>query len=185
MADQKKFLCSRFHIIYGHTPVLILLKVVIRENCLFIKNECINQMNNKKKPDVDVIMDILKETLIANPAAAFVESLLFQYQERGGLSKKQLEGLYNKATKVKTILPGKMATLEAIILRKHSKHKSELPALTPLYVKDEEAGKMLNAILDKYPEHKRALFLKSKYDNNEELTAAEIADLQKFNKLLK
>ena len=74
-------------------------------------------MNNKKKPDVDVIMDILKETLKANPAAAFVESLLFQYQERGGLSKKQLEGLHSKASKVSSIAPGKLATLEAIILK--------------------------------------------------------------------
>jgi DNA repair protein RadC len=137
------------------------------------------------KPDVDIVLDILKAVLVAQPHSSFTQSLLNQYQERGGLSKKQLEGLYSKATKVKDIPLGKMATLEAIILRKHSKHKSELPAPAPLYVKDEEAGKMINAILDKYPEHKRVLFLKSKYDNNEVLTAAEIADLQKFNKLLK
>ena len=137
------------------------------------------------KPEVDIVQDILKAVLVAQPHSSFTQSLLNQYQERGGLSKKQLEGLYSKATKVKDIPPGKMATLEAIILRKHSKHKSELPAPAPLYVKDEEAGIMINAILVKYPEHKRVLFLKSKYDNNEVLTAAEIADLQKFNKLLK
>jgi DNA repair protein RadC len=137
------------------------------------------------KPEVDIVLDILKAVLVAQPHSSFTQSLLHQYQERGGLSKKQLEGLYSKATKVKDIPPGKMATLEAIILRKHSKHKSELPAPTPLYVKDEETGRMINAILDKYPEHKRVLFLRSKYDNNEVLTAAEIADLQKFNKLLK
>ncbi len=137
------------------------------------------------KPEVDIVQDILKAVLVAQPHSSFTQSLLNQYQERGGLSKKQLEGLYSKATKVKDIPPGKMATLEAIILRKHSKHKSELPAPAPLYVKDEEAGKMINAILDKYPEHKRVLFLRSKYDNNEVLAVAEIADLQKFNKLLK
>lgn len=137
------------------------------------------------KPDVDIVMDILEAVLEAQPHSSFTQSLHHQYQERGGLSKKQLEGLYNKATKVKTIPIGKIATLEAIILRKHSKHKSELPATKPLYEKDEETGKMIAAILEKYPEHKRVLFLKLKYDNNEVLTSSEMTDLQKFIKLLK
>jgi DNA repair protein RadC len=136
------------------------------------------------KPEVDIVLDILKAVLEAQPLSTFTQSLLYQYQERGGLSKKQLEGLYSKATKVKNIPPGKLATLEAIILRKHTKHKSELPANVPLYEKDEVAGKLIHAILQKYPEHKRVLFLKSKYDNNELLTATELADLQKFTKLL-
>lgn len=136
------------------------------------------------KPDVDIVLDILKAVLEAQPLSSFTQSLLHQYQERGGLSKKQLEGLYSKATKVKTIAPGKLATLEAIILRKHTKHKSELPAATPLYVKDEETGKTIKTILEKYPQHKRVLFLKSKYDNNELLTVAETTELQKFCKLL-
>lgn len=137
------------------------------------------------KPDVDIVLDILKAVLQAQPLSSFTQSLLYQYQERGGLSKKQLEGLYSKATKVKDIPPGKLATLEAIILRKHSKHKSELPAATPLYVKDEETGKMIEIILAKYPQHKRVLFFKSKYDNNEIFSAADKMELQKFNKLLK
>lgn len=137
------------------------------------------------KPDVDIVLDILKAVLEAQPLSSFTQSLLYQYQERGGLSKKQLEGLYSKATRVKDIPPGKLATLEAIILRKHSKHKSELPATTPLYVKDEEAGKMIEDILAKYPQHKRVLFFKSKYDNNEIFSAADKMELQKFNKLLK
>ena len=59
------------------------------------------------KPDVDIVLDILKAVLEAQPLSSFTQSLLFQYQERGGLSKKQLEGLYSKATKVKTIPPDK------------------------------------------------------------------------------
>ena len=137
------------------------------------------------KPDVDIVLDILKAVLEAQPLSSFTQSLLFQYQERGGLSKKQLEGLYSKATKVKDIPPGKLATLEAIILRKHSKHKSELPASTPLYVKDEEAGKMIETILAKYPQHRRVLFFKLKYENNELLSPIERGELQKFSKLLK
>jgi hypothetical protein len=137
------------------------------------------------KPDVDIVLDILKAVLEAQPLSSFTQSLLFQYQERGGLSKKQLEGLYSKATKVKTIPPGKLATLEAIILRKHSKHKSELPAAAPLYIKDEESGKMIEDILVKYPQHKRVLFFKVKHDNNELLSAAEKTELQKFSKILR
>ena len=137
------------------------------------------------KPDVDIVLDILKAVLEAQPLSSFTQSILHQYQERGGLSKKQLEGLYSKATKVKDIPPGKLATLEAIILRKHSKHKSELPASTPLYVKDEEAGKMIEAILAKYPQHRRVLFFKLKYENNELLSPIEKGELQKFCKLLK
>jgi hypothetical protein len=140
---------------------------------------------NRIKPDVDIILDILKAVLEAQPLSSFTQSLLNQYQERGGLSKKQLEGLYSKATKVKTIPPGKLATLEAIILRKHSKHKSDLPANTPLYVRDDKAGEMIDLILAKYPGHKRVLFFKTKYDNNEMLSPADINELEKFYKLLK
>lgn len=140
---------------------------------------------NRIKPDVDIVLDILKAVLEAQPLSSFTQSLLNQYQERGGLSKKQLEGLYSKATKVKTIPPGKLATLEAIILRKHSKHKSDLPETAPLYVKDEETGKLIDNILTKYPQHRRVLFFKSKYDNNELLTPLEKAELAKFSKLLK
>ncbi len=136
------------------------------------------------KPDVDIVLDILKAVLEAQPLSSFTQSLLHQYQERGGLSKKQLQGLHSKALKIKTIPLNKLATLEAIILRKHSKHKSELPAATPLYVKNEEAGKMIHEILEKFPQHKQVLYFKSKYDNNEIFSGAEMTELRKFNKLL-
>ncbi len=142
-------------------------------------------MNNRIKPDVDVVKDVLQAVLAAQPMSSFVQSLLHQYEERGGLSKKQLQGLYDKASKVKAIPTGKLATLQAIILKKPNRYKSSLPESTPLYAKDEQTGEMMHAILAKYPQHKRVLFLKSKYDNNEVLTAAEITELQKFSKLLK
>lgn len=137
------------------------------------------------KPDVDIILDILKAVTAEQPHSAFAQSLLIQYQERGGLSKKQLEGLHSKALKSKTIPVNKLATLEAIILRKHTKHKSELPVSAPLYTKDEETGKMIDTILEKYPEHKRVLFFKLKHDNNEILSIPEKAELQKFSKILR
>lgn len=136
------------------------------------------------KPDVDIVLDILKAVLVAQPLSSFTQSLLHQYQERGGLSKKQLEGLYAKASKIQTIPSNKLATLEAIILKRSYRFKSALPPTEPLYNKDEATGKMISAILTKYPQHKRVLFLKSKYDNNELLSPAELTELQKFNKLL-
>jgi len=136
------------------------------------------------KPDVDVVLDILKAVLAAQPLSSFTQSLLKQYQERGGLSRKQLEGLYNKASKIKTIPSNKLATLEAIILKKPQRYKSALPATQELYKKDEATGELINAILSKYPQHKRVLFFKSKYENNEVLSTFELAELQKFKKLL-
>jgi hypothetical protein len=41
----------------------------------------------RKKPDVDIIKDLLELTLLAYPDSAFVKSLSYQYEERGGLSK--------------------------------------------------------------------------------------------------
>ena len=43
---------------------------------------------------------------------------------------------------------------------------------------------MLDDILAKYPDHKRALYIKSRYDNNEVLTPAEMNDLKRFHKVI-
>lgn len=136
------------------------------------------------RPDVDIVMDVLKAVLDARPADAFVQSLLQQYQERGGLSKKQLEGLHGKASRLDTVSAAKLATLEAIILRKHSKQRSELPENRPLYTADDEAEEMIRSILEKFPEHKRVLFLQSKCSNHEPLSVAEKGELLKFFRLL-
>jgi hypothetical protein len=139
----------------------------------------------KKKPSVDVTMDILKAAQSAYPSSKFIESLIFQYQERGGLSKRQLQGLYDKATKVEAIPPGKLATLEAIILKKVTRYKSPQPSvITEQVTRDTTSGELIEAILQKYPQHKRVLFYKAKFDNNEDLFPAEKAELDKFKKLL-
>lgn len=135
--------------------------------------------------DVDVVRDILEQTEIAFPASSFVKSIHQQYLNRGGLSKKQLEGLYQMAQKVNTIPVGKLSTLEAIILKKPTRYKSEKPEPAPLYKKDEVIGKKIESILGKYPQHKRVLFLKVKYDNNEIFSSAELAELERFYKLLR
>ena len=140
---------------------------------------------DRKRPDVDVVSDVLKLTLAAYPASVFIQSLSHQYIERGGLSKKQLEGLYKMAVNVKEIPAGKLSTIEAIILKKPTRYKSPKPAPAPLYTKDTRPGELIAAILEKFPQHKRVIFLKTKYDNNEILSSTETAELEKFYKLLR
>lgn len=138
----------------------------------------------RKNPNVDVIKDVLEQTLVAYPENNFIKSLLFQYHERGGLSKKQLQDLHTKASKVITIPAGKLATLEAVILKKPTRYKSPAPMAVPIITKDLVTGEYLNEILAKFPQHKMILFLKTKYDNNELLSPAEIAEVVRFYKIL-
>ncbi len=97
---------------------------------------------------------------------------------------KQLQGLYAKASEVKDMPPGKLAGIEAIIKRMPTRDKSTLPETKPMFVKDEQIGILINSILVNYPQHKRVVFLKAKYENNEVLSALEIADLERLKKLL-
>lgn len=121
---------------------------------------------------------------VAHPSSNFVNSLHQQYCNRGGLSKKQLEGLHSKAIKTESISQGKIATLEAIIKKKPTRERAAASISTPLAIKDTAVGDMLAAILDKYPQHKRILFLKSKFDNNDPVSALEVSEIEKFKKLL-
>lgn len=134
--------------------------------------------------DVNVTLDILKAMLQAKPESAFIKSLYDQYCNRGGLSKKQLEGLHSKASKTEGIAIGKLATLEAIIKKKPTRYKSEVVVSAPVKPKDESIGETLNAILAKYPQHKRVIFLQSKYHNNDPISAIELAEIERFGKLL-
>jgi hypothetical protein len=138
----------------------------------------------RKNPSVDVINDILRLTMEAHPASNFIKSLLFQYQERGGLSKKQLQDLHAKAAKVGGMPPGKLATLEAVILKKPTRYKSPMPFAAPAVIKDEKSGLYINEILAKYPQHKMVLFLKSKFDNGDVLSPAEKGEVERLHKLL-
>jgi hypothetical protein len=139
----------------------------------------------KNKPQFDIVNEILEECIMAYPLSSFVISLYKQYLQRGSLSKKQLQGLYGKASEIKDLSSGKLATLEALINKMPNRYKSELPENKPLYEKDEAAGEMITEILNKYPQHKRVLFLQSKYNNNETLSTTEIAELKKFLQVVK
>ena len=134
--------------------------------------------------EVNITLDILKAMLLAKPDSIFIKSLYDQYCNRGGLSKKQLEGLHSKASKTDVISPGKLATLEAIIKKKPTRYKSEVVLAASVQIKDETIGLTLSAILEKYPQHKRILFLQSKYINNDVITPADLTEIEKLRKLL-
>jgi hypothetical protein len=137
-----------------------------------------------EKKKVDIVIEVLEDCIMAYPVSSFIISLYKQYNQRGSLSKKQLQGLHGKASKA-SISPAKLATLEALINKMPTRYKSEVPPPKPLYEKEETNGQLLEAILAKYPQHKRALFLKMKYDNNEPLSSQELADIKRFAQLLK
>ena len=138
----------------------------------------------EKNDKLDIINMLLEDCIMAYPISTFIISIYQQYQRRGWLGKKQLQGLYDKASKINGIPPGKLAALESIIKRMPTKDNSELPENTPMFTKDAEAGALMDEILAKYPHHKRVLFLKARFDNNEVITPTEVAELNKFKKLL-
>ena len=141
--------------------------------------------HKEKRVEVDIVNNVLEDCIIAYPVSSFIISLYQQYQKRGFLTKKQLQGLLDKASKINDIAPGKLATLEALIKKMPTRFKSELPKSNPIFQKDKSVGDTITAILEKYPQHKRVLFLKSKYDNNEALSAADLGDLKRFKELIK
>ena len=138
-----------------------------------------------QKDRLDIINEVLEECILAYPVSSFIISLYKQYQQRGSLSKKQLQGLYGKASKIESLPPGKLATIEAIIKRMPTRYKSELPEPAPLFEKDEPTGRLITEILEKFPNHKRVLFLRAKYDNNEILSPADTTELKRFRSMIK
>lgn len=141
-------------------------------------------MQNKNS-DIDIVNEVLEECILAYPVSSFIISLYQQYQKRGSLSKKQLQGLHSKASNIEKLQGAKLATLEALIKKMPTRFKSELPEIKPMFEKDKTAGELIDAILAKYPQHKRVVFLKSKYDNNEAISPQEIDELKKFKQVLK
>lgn len=140
---------------------------------------------NTKKPKIDIVNDVLEDCIMAYPVSSFIISLYKQYLQRGSLSKKQLQGLHSKASKIENMSVSKLGTLEAIIKRMPTRYKSELPPPEPIFEKDKATGLLIEAILERYPQHKRVLFLKLKYENNELLSSFEISELKRFKQLIK
>lgn len=134
--------------------------------------------------EINILLDVLKQMVQAHPQSVFLNSLYQQYCNRGGLSKKQLEGLHSKALKTPGISVAKLATLEAIIKKKPTRERAAASVKIEMPANDTKLGELIKKILEKYPQHKRLLFLQSKYDNNELLSAAEITEVERFAKIL-
>lgn len=112
-------------------------------------------------------------------------SLMHQYEERGSLSKKQLEGLLLKAKKAKDIPAGLIAGVEAIVLKMPTRDKT--PVEDTRNKLQEPSGKwdeLIRALLQKYPQHKRVLFLKAQLEQRKSLSATEQQEVEKFHQLL-
>src|SRR4051794_34344748 len=103
-------------------------------------------MKNTERPpgSIDSINVLLEECILAYPVSSFVISLYQQYQKRGSLSKKQLQGLYQKALKIPDLAPGKLAAVEVIIKKMPTRNKYEPPVAKPLYESNPEAEAMLD-----------------------------------------
>lgn len=138
----------------------------------------------RKKPDVDVLNDVILLCISHYPDNAFLQGLHRQYHDLGGLSRKQMEGLLGKASKVPAVTQAQKATLEAEIRKKPQRFRSEAPVRSPIYEKDETVGKLIAEILAKYPEHRMVKSLQLKYERHEPLTVTERQELERFHRLL-
>jgi hypothetical protein len=138
----------------------------------------------RKKPDVDVINDVILLAMDHYPDNAFLKGLYRQYHDLGGLSRKQLEGLLVKADRVPAVTGAQKATLEAEIRKKPQRFRTEAPTHSPIYEKDETAGRLIREILDRYPEHRMVKILHQKIEKMEPLTTVERQELERFHRLL-
>ena len=141
-----------------------------------------------KNKKIDVIDKLLSLCYAHNKDALFIMSLMHQYEERGSLSKKQLEGLLLKAQKIKEIPAHQIAAVEAIVLKMPTRDKTPVQKTTP-GINEAQAQiaaslAQTDQILAVYPSHKQVLLLRSKLLSHQSLTPQEQADLTKFVKIL-
>jgi hypothetical protein len=141
-----------------------------------------------KNRKIDVIDKLLSLCYTHNKDALFIMSLMHQYEERGSLSKKQLEGLLLKAQKIKEIPAHQIAAVEAIVLKMPTRDKTAVqkttPAINEAQAQISTALAQTDQILALYPAHKQVLLLKSKLSSHQSLTPQEQAELNKFVKIL-
>jgi hypothetical protein len=141
-----------------------------------------------KNKKIDVIEKLLSLCYEHNKDALFIMSLMHQYEERGSLSKKQLQGLLLKAQKIKEIPAHQIAAVEAIVLKMPTRDKTPVQKTTPANSEAEAqiaaALAQTEQILAVYPSHKQVLLLKSKLKSHQSLTPQEQAGLNKFVKIL-
>ena len=112
-------------------------------------------------------------------------SLMHQYEERGSLSKKQLEGLVAKARKVPDMPVGWLAAVEAIILKMPTRDKT--PVDLNKQVATDPYEKWIDQckeILQRYPGHKRVVYFDALLQQRKPFSSVEQQELEKFYRLL-
>lgn len=137
-----------------------------------------------KKQGIDIINKVLELCYQGDKDSLFIMSLMHQYEERGFLTKKQLEGLHHKASSIADMPAGWLATIEAMVAKLPNRDKSPVIRTTNLPVKDNSVQLQLEGILEKFPQHKAVLVLQSKYNKEKQLSTSDKAALDKLYKLL-
>ena len=138
-----------------------------------------------KKKKIDVIDKLLEACYQHNKDALFIMSLMHQYEERGSLSRKQLEGLLLKAKKITDIPVGWIAAVEAIVLKMPVRDKTPVTiSRNSEPASAEKSGKLIEEVLEKYPHHKRLLFLKAQLEQRKSLSVTEQQEVEKFYQML-
>jgi hypothetical protein len=112
-------------------------------------------------------------------------SLMHQYEERGFLTKGQLQALFYKAEKVPNLPAGLLATLQSTISKLPTRNKKQEVITLKQEKIDTESKEMMEAILAKYPQHKAIIGLHNNFNKHNKLATSEKLELQKIYKLMK
>jgi hypothetical protein len=134
--------------------------------------------------NLDFVEKILTACYNSNKDDLFVMSLMHQYEDRGFLTKGQLQGLFYKAEKLEDLPAGLLATLQATITKLPTREKKNTPIVLNEVKKDEVTENMLSDILAKYPQHKAVIGLQNNFNKYDKLTSTEKLELNKIYKLL-
>lgn len=137
-----------------------------------------------RKDGLDFVEKILTACYNSNKDDLFVMSLMHQYEDRGFLTKGQLQGLFYKAEKVQELPIGLLATLQATLSKLPTREKKDAPIIISEVKKDEETENILNEILLKYPQHKAVIGLQNNFKKYDKLNSTEKLELNKIYKLL-
>jgi hypothetical protein len=139
-----------------------------------------------KKGDIDFVDKILSGCYdYYRQKDAMLLSLMHQYEERGFLTKAQLQGLFYKAEKVPDLPAGLLATLQSTIKKLPSKiKKAEQTIIKTENKKDKETENMLAKILAAFPQHKAVIGLQNNFKKHDKLTPTEKLELTKIYKLM-
>ncbi|MEP7278633.1 MAG: hypothetical protein ABI813_08330 [Bacteroidota bacterium] len=138
---------------------------------------------NQRGSDYDFLNGVFEWVFYSLPPRAdnsFIRNMYEFYKTRGGLSKKQLQALLITVNGIPATPPFSPATLEAIIKKKHTKSRSSLPPVTPLYKEDTDTKSILDKILALSPAHKGALRYMNKLNLHQQLTQADKDAINKF-----